>query len=48
MRGKSDAQLIVTATYHGLKPGRCVLRARFVGTDYDAATGSQALRVTLP
>lgn len=44
----TDAQSWVSSTYYGLKPGRYVLRARFVGTDYNSAAVSKAVRVTVP
>jgi hypothetical protein len=44
----SDGQSWVRSTYYGLKPGTYVLRARFVGTDYNAPRISKTLRITVP
>jgi hypothetical protein len=41
----SDGQSWQSSTYYGLKPGTYVLRARFVGGDYNAAAVSKTLRV---
>ena len=44
----SDGQSWVSATYYGLEPGTYVLRARFVGSDYNAPAVSKTLRVAVP
>jgi hypothetical protein len=44
----TDNESFVKASYYHLRPGVYVLRARFVGTDYNAAAVSRPLRVTVP
>jgi hypothetical protein len=44
----TDGQSWVQGTYYGLKPGAYVLRARFVGTDYNAPRISKTLRISVP
>ena len=45
--GSTDRESWIQATYYHLKPGTYVLRARFVGTDYNTAAVSKTLRVTV-
>lgn len=43
----TDSQSWQASTYYHLKPGTYVLRARFVGSDYNTAAVSRTLRVTV-
>jgi hypothetical protein len=44
----SNGKSWVSGTFYGLESGTYVVRARFVGTDYNATAVSKTLRVTVP
>jgi hypothetical protein len=46
--GSSDGKSWVTGAFYDPRPGTYVLRARFVGTQYNAAAFSKTLNVTVP